>query len=151
MKHCAESYSILGLSQWSSEPVIAILQKRKAELQDLSDPCSCIPHVSCYTTLITSLYPRWGGMNRDGGMKTVFKQTHVFAGLGAHAAREVPSVRGYKAAHRTPAVSGLSPSWGLLISQGDPYRARCALGLESSFVLRFQCFRGKQRREEKET
>ena len=52
-------------------------------------------------------------MNRDGGMKMVFKQTHIFAGLGAHAALEVPSVCGYEAALRTPSVSGCSaPSGG---------------------------------------
>ena len=42
-------------------------------------------------------------------MTVVLKQIHVFAGQGAGAALEVPSVCGHEAAHFIPTVSSCPP------------------------------------------
>lgn len=112
MKHCAESYSVLQLSQWSSEAVaIAILQKNQSSKMHQT-PTAEFCRFLTNTTLWTSLYPGgmgWRSFNGDGEMTVVLKQIHVFAGQGAGAALEVPSVCGHEAAHLTPAVSSCCP------------------------------------------
>ena len=66
MKLCAEPYSILGLSQWSSEAVaIAILQKNQtSKMQQPLTAGFC--RFLTNTTLQTSLYPR--GVGVQGGL-----------------------------------------------------------------------------------
>ena len=65
MKLCAEPYSILGLSQWSSEAVaIAILQKNQtSKMQQPLTAGFC--RFLTNTTLQTSLYP--SGVGVHGG------------------------------------------------------------------------------------
>lgn len=84
------------------------------------------PHCSFVYT------PGEGGTDGDGEMEMVLEPMHISGGLGAPGGPLHARVQGCLP---HPHCFWLQfPFWGLLIGQGGPYRAKCALGLESSFI-----------------